>query len=235
MAKELPYFKFNPSKWMLGRISSENFRIQGIFMRACCIYWLEKNNKSSSTFTVNLVDFSKKLGKSHVTLLQNLGYIVSSDECINIPFLDEEFSEALDKHIVNSKNGHRGAIAKHKPGHSQAIARPWHLDTEAEKDTEADIYIQNGTLEENLIQLYSSKNWIDTVCKNESITILEFEKLFQYFKVKVSNTQEHKTVGALKGWFANWLPGNKEKILTGVEIPKDSNGQIDYSKVDYSK
>jgi hypothetical protein len=236
--KELPFFKFNPSRWMLGRISDENFRVQGIFIRACCIYWLLKNNKTSSSFDVNLVEFSKKLGKTHVTLLQNLGYIILSGNHLTIPFLDEEFNEALNSHLVNSKNGKKGAEARLKPGISQAQAPLKHLDIEKEEDTDKEIEgdIPDGTITENLNFLFESQRWKDDVCKNQNLTPDQLTILLAAFKAKVITGSEHRTVGGYKQYFANWLPLNRERFLKAtIEIPKTDTGQIDYTKVNYDK
>jgi hypothetical protein len=37
--KQLPWFKFSPADWMMGRISRQSCEVQVAFLRLCCIYW----------------------------------------------------------------------------------------------------------------------------------------------------------------------------------------------------
>ena len=39
MAKELPYYRFNPDEYLTGDITFESYECQGVFKLACCFYW----------------------------------------------------------------------------------------------------------------------------------------------------------------------------------------------------
>ena len=76
MASELPYFKFYPSEWLLGRISDETLRFQGLFLRACCYFW-HKND-------INYENFCMKVGKKNTELLIKKEYIIKKNDKILI-------------------------------------------------------------------------------------------------------------------------------------------------------
>jgi hypothetical protein len=46
MAKELPYFKFEPSEWITGNITLCSMEAQGLFVNLCAYYWIKDGNIS---------------------------------------------------------------------------------------------------------------------------------------------------------------------------------------------
>lgn len=107
MAKEIPFFKFFPSEWIMGNISYENYSTQGLFITACCHYWHQECNISEASL-------SKILGKRNVKKLKELDYLDVKNEQICIDFLDEQFTELSDLHKVRVSNGRKGGLSKAK-------------------------------------------------------------------------------------------------------------------------
>jgi len=42
MAKELPYFKFEPAEYIAGDIQDCSFEAQGVFINICALYWIKQ-------------------------------------------------------------------------------------------------------------------------------------------------------------------------------------------------
>lgn len=88
MAKELPYFKFEPSKWDNGNIQLCSFEAQGMFINLCCIYW-------SRIGDLPLKLAEQKLFKSnadaYAELMQEEIFAVNEGKIV-INFLDEQLS-----------------------------------------------------------------------------------------------------------------------------------------------
>lgn len=88
MAKELPYFKFEPSKWDNGNIQLCSFEAQGMFINLCCIYW-------SRIGDLPLKLAEQKLFKSnadaYAELMQEEIFAVNDGKIV-INFLDEQLS-----------------------------------------------------------------------------------------------------------------------------------------------
>ena len=100
MSKELPFFKFFPSEWIMGNISHENYSMQGLFLTACCHYWHQECNVNESTL-------SKILSKRDVKKLKVANLIKQEGEQICIDFLDEQYSQLIDLHRVRVSNGRK--------------------------------------------------------------------------------------------------------------------------------
>lgn len=128
MSKELPYFKFNVSEWILGRISDLPDKVQGAFIIAICHYWHKKCD-----YFVN--DFKSKIGKKRFELLQKHNLFEIKNDKIIIPFLNEQFSELSEIHPKRVKSGQAGGIASAK---ARSKAKSKHLDKEEEIDKELD-------------------------------------------------------------------------------------------------
>ncbi len=98
MSKELPYFKFFASEWLLGRISAMPDKIQGAFILAIAHYW-------SKDCDYNPIEFEQKLGKSRYKVLSELNFIEAKNSKVSIPFLDEQFIELSEIHLKRIKGG----------------------------------------------------------------------------------------------------------------------------------
>ena len=120
MAKELPYFKFEPSEWDNGNIQMCSLNTRAIFIDLCCIYWTRVGDLPYA------LAFQKICGGNKEALdeLDNLGIIKVEDELIKIKFLDDqlsEFSETRAKNSANAKkrwSGNASAMRAHQDGNA---------------------------------------------------------------------------------------------------------------------
>jgi len=98
ISKELPYFKFDVSEWLLGDISDESLNMQGAFIRCCALYWAANGD-------LNITKLNRKVHKTTLKSLINGGYIDVDNESVLISFLDEQLSQFSDLQQKRSKAG----------------------------------------------------------------------------------------------------------------------------------
>lgn len=103
MAKELPYFKFEPNAWESGNIQMCSMEAQGLFINLCATYWSRLGELS-----VKLA--KQKQCKGYASALQELieeELIVEDNGFFVIQFLDEQLAD-----FQNTSNKRRDAANK---------------------------------------------------------------------------------------------------------------------------
>jgi len=104
MAKELPYFKFEPNQWENGNIQMLSRDDKGLFIDLCSMYW-------SRLGDVPLKLAIQKLCGGNATALISLcdnKIIAIENDFIRIDFLEEQLSEFDNISKKNSKNAKDG-------------------------------------------------------------------------------------------------------------------------------
>lgn len=104
MAKELPFFKFEPSQWENGNIQLCSYEQQGIFINLCSVYW---QRLGDLPYKLAL----QKICNGNATALDSLseeGIIKVIDGMICIDFLNEQLLEFENLSDQNSKNARSG-------------------------------------------------------------------------------------------------------------------------------
>lgn len=86
MAKELPFFKFEISEWMFGRIQKQPLDTQGAFINLCCKYWHKLGE-------YRVEDAELDFGEEHLSLLLQHKIIGIDQGFIFIKFLDNQLDE----------------------------------------------------------------------------------------------------------------------------------------------
>jgi hypothetical protein len=110
MAKELPYFKFEPNQWENGNIQMLSREDKGLFIDLCSMYW-------SRLGDIPLKLAIQKLCGGNATALNSLcdeKIIEVIDGNIYIKFLSEQLNEFEDTSKQNSKNAKEGWIKRRK-------------------------------------------------------------------------------------------------------------------------
>jgi hypothetical protein len=110
MAKELPYFKFEPNQWDNGNIQMLSREDKGLFIDLCSMYW-------SRLGDIPLKLAIQKLCAGNATALSSLcdeKVIEVIDGNIFIKFLSEQLNEFEDTSKQNSKNAKDGWIKRRK-------------------------------------------------------------------------------------------------------------------------
>ena len=106
MAKELPYFKFEPSEWDNGNIQMCSLNTRAIFIDLCCIYWTRVGDLPYD------LALQKICGGNNEALdeLDNRGIIKLENELISIKFLDDQLSEFSETRAKNSANAKKRCL-----------------------------------------------------------------------------------------------------------------------------
>lgn len=109
MAKELPYFKFEPNQWENGNIQICSREDKGLFLDLCSMYW-------SRLGDVPLKLAIQKLCGGNASAFDSLikeEIFIVEDDMICIDFLNEQLSEFENTSKQNSKNA-KERWAKHR-------------------------------------------------------------------------------------------------------------------------
>jgi hypothetical protein len=104
MAKELPYFKFEPGQWDSGNIQLCSLEARGAFINICSLYW---QRLGDLPYKLAL----QKACNGNAVALQSLcdeGVVKLIDDLICIDFLNEQLSEFEGVSKTNSENARSG-------------------------------------------------------------------------------------------------------------------------------
>jgi len=108
MAKELPYFQFEPAEYLTKDVSFCSLEVQGFFINLCSYYW----QRSCELTTSQLL---KRL--DYPILLKELideDVVSVNDGVISVRFLDAQYEKATTQSKINSINGSKGGRPKKK-------------------------------------------------------------------------------------------------------------------------
>jgi uncharacterized phage protein (TIGR02220 family) len=112
MAKELPYFKFEPAEYLTKNISFCSISAQGLFINICSYYW-QRNCKLTTEQVLKRLNYKEELKE-----LISEGIIDLVEDFIVIKFLDNQLVEVEKTSKQNSTNGAKGGRPK-KPIESE--------------------------------------------------------------------------------------------------------------------
>lgn len=106
MAKELPYFKFEPNQWENGNIQMCTDLAKAHFINICCAYWSRTGSLSEKLALIKCC-----IGNQNTfnELLDN-EIIKTNDGMIVISFLDSQLSEFMDIKKARSESGKKGGM-----------------------------------------------------------------------------------------------------------------------------
>ena len=123
MSKELPYFRFHVQEWQNGKISLEDFHLQGLFISICGHYWIKDCN-----MTLDMLE--KRYGpyRDGIDLLINLNIIKHESDTgkIDILFLNDQFSILSNSRKARQKAGSKGGKQKNKKAEPPPKKEPGH-------------------------------------------------------------------------------------------------------------
>lgn len=213
MSKELPYYNFFPSEWLLGRISYEDYKTQGVFLHICNIYW----HKDCVFSLADLKKQFKKNKKEVEILLKEKFLETTSDEQIRIKWLDNQFENITSTSKINSNNGKKGAEKRwgskkeENTTDSEAIHSP--LQKTRQNDSEA---IQ--TLYEN------NSETITTEWQTDS----HIDKID---KIKEDREREERKKSALASLFSEKHDWKKRQLVSAVKKIHDEAPQLYPQKI----
>lgn len=188
MAKELPYFKFEPNQWENGNIQMLSREDKGLFIDLCSMYW-------SRLGDVPLKLAIQKLCAGNATALNSLceeNIIEIIDENIYIKFLSEQLNEFENISEQNSKNAKEG----------------WEKRRKQKEESERNATALNSQSENDAIREDKSKR-----DKKKKDNIPTFEDFLTYAFEKEPKICEIDLKRKYDSWLVNdWKDGNDKKI-----------------------
>ena len=250
MAKELPYFKFEPNQWDNGNIQMLSREHKGLFIDLCAMYW-------SRLGDVPLKLAIQKLCGGNATALNPLcdeKIIEILDGNIFIKFLSEQLNEFEDISKQNSKNAKYGWEKRHKLKETaklserNATASNSQCESNAireekiREENKRDINLENSimtfwgyTETANFDKLRIVSNFVTTLINTNRIEY--FKQQFENYKnVKKANpTYKHSLNNFLGDQSQRFENGKWDsevwatKLLVDNKITKLPNGIIDHS------
>lgn len=114
MAKELPYFQFEPAEYLTKDISFCSLSAQGLFINICSYYW-QRECKLTTEQLLRRLNHPKELDE-----LIDEKVISVIENVVKVSFLDEQYKNATKKSNTNSINGSKGGRPKKiKPDESE--------------------------------------------------------------------------------------------------------------------
>ena len=172
MAKELPYFQFEPAEYLTKDISFCSLSAQGLFINICCFYWQRQCVLTKDQFLrrFNYLAEFEELIKEGVIDIQR--------ESIIIKFLDTQYLKATEKSSSNSANGSKGGRPK-KQNESEIKAD--------KKQNESEI---KGIREDKIIEYEIKKD--DNKQEREERTHETFKPTVIFTSPEIENQEQRK-------------------------------------------
>jgi len=185
MAKELPYFKFEPNQWENGNIQMCSREDKGLFIDLCSMYWSRLGDLSIKLAI-------QKLCGGNATALNSLydeNIIQVIDGNIYIKFLSEQLNEFEDVSKTNSKNALLGWEKRRKQKHeSERNATASESQCESDAIREEHIKEDKNIYNAELIQYSFNDFWNLYPNKtNKKKAEEKFNKLTKQQKEKIEN------------------------------------------------
>lgn len=215
MAKELPYFQFEPAEYLTGDISFCSLSAQGLFTILCSYYWQRSCKLTKDQFLRrinNPNEFQELLDEGVVKLQGNN---------INIKFLDDQLQKVTNQSKTNSINGSKGGRPKKKNPNKTEIKPKLNPSESETKGIREDKIREDEIKEDDMISsdvLYSLDKLKEYYLQNKKIvkafienkdnkikdeTILE--KRLDEFITNLNEQGRHKeTFKEFSTYFRNW-------------------------------
>lgn len=100
MAKELPYFKFEPSEYLAKDIQDCSLETQGAFINICALYWIRLGKLTYASALRRVCNDNARLMQE----LETSGAIKNKNGKIVINFLDDQLHEFSQISLKNKEN-----------------------------------------------------------------------------------------------------------------------------------
>jgi hypothetical protein len=202
MAKELPYFKFEPNQWENGNIQICSREDKGLFIDLCSMYW---SRLGDLPFKLAV----QKLCAGNATAFDSLmreNIFAVNDGLICIDFLKEQLSEFNDISSQNSKNA-KERWRKRKTGKGLSDRNASASNPQSETDAIRGEEKREEERREDKIKRYKA----------------EFLQTLQPFKEKYPSEM-------LNSFYSYWTEPNKTmtKIKWQLESTWDIAGRLRY-------
>ena len=235
MAKENPWFKFEPAEWMFGRIQRQTPEVKAVFIDLICMYWHKQCNMS-------VEDAELDFGSENIlTLLSNKIIFEDEKDNIIINFLDSQMDGIKETSNKASKAGlasaaKRKAIAEQK---ATTVEQPLNdrttdkiredkiiQDNKKEDNTEGDkppVFMFKKSLLDYGLEKQLVDDWLK-IRKNKKATNTETSLKSFISEIEKAGREKNEVFKIIveSGWSgfkASWLDKDENKDPTGRKQP----------------
>jgi len=167
MAKELPYFQFEPAEYLTGDISFCSISAQGLFTNLCSYYWQRSCELTKDQFLRRL-NYPKELQE-----LIDENVIEIDGNKIIIKFLDVQYKKATSKSETNKANGSKGGRPR-KKNPKETETKPKLNPTESESKGIREEEIKEEEIKEDEMKEEEIKNALTFLQTNASSQLESF-------------------------------------------------------------
>lgn len=178
MAKELPYFQFEPAEYLTGDISFCSLSAQGLFTILCSYYWQRSCKLTKDQFLRRInspKEFQELVDENVIKLEKN---------SIKIKFLDIQLERVENQSKVNKINGSKGGRPRKKnPKETETKPKQNPKETETKGIREDKIREDKIKLDEDV--LYN----VDDL-KNNYLNSKVFEAVLNNKNLKLKNKED---------------------------------------------
>lgn len=220
MAKELPYFKFEPAEYLTKDISFCSLSAQGLFINICSYYW-QRNCKLTKEQLLKRLNHETELNE-----LIREGVIDLNDSNIIIKFLDLQLVDVSKTSKVNSINGAKGGRpkkAKQNPKESQTKPNALISLSETKGIREDKIILDEIKEEEKIITINNKKfiskgltdmQWLEILAIQNRVSLdMVKNKLTTFDDFLISTKKQHSNYKEFASHFNYWLAKNKPETV----------------------
>lgn len=208
--KQLPWFKFSPADWMMGRISRQSCEVQVAFLRLCCIYW---NAECEMT-----VEHAELECDGYFERLVALKMVEVIGDKIGIKFLDIQFNEGRQKREKMSNAGKASAEQRfnerstnvQQTFNGRSIEKSKSREEKSREDIRVDKECKGTYTRENFIDDLLGEHKTDADLRSVTKTWLQkkkviTEKSMQISKAEIQGHNKSEMYAAImaaadKGW-----------------------------------
>jgi len=189
MAKELPYFKFEPAEWMFGRIQKRSDKSIVAFVNIMAKYWHKE-------CVLNLEDAELDFGKEQIDELIKHKILVSDGGFITIKFLHKQFHHISEDKKKTSKQaseaGKKSAEKRSKSfnDRSTTVQRPLsNRSTTDEQDKIREDKIRENTSPRTFFFTHAEPE-LEQIQMKSSMDVTEFEKCIEQWSLSVESDRD---------------------------------------------
>jgi hypothetical protein len=195
MAKELPYFKFEPNQWENGNIQICTHEEKGVYLDLCSMYWSRLGDLPYKLAV-------QKVCGGNATALDSLydeNIIDIQDGAICIHFLNEQLLEFENTSTQNSENARKGWEKRRKDKPNASALNPQsNRNAIREEKIREDKTKEDEIKEKKVIELFNrfwllyDKNVNKDKCfkKFSTLKAEEMETLFIHVPAYVNSTPD---------------------------------------------
>jgi len=207
MAKELPYFKFEPAEYLTKDISFCSLYAQGLFINICSYYW-QRGCSLNKEQLLRRLNYPKELDE----LIQE-GVIDLIENSISIKFLNIQLNDVEKISVTNSNNGKKGGRPP-KINPLESENKPTALNSLKPNESETKGIREDNIKQDpnNLITISfkeKSKNdfeWIKLLSTSNKISEIEVFNFLEDFDIYLKTSKKiHPDLSEYQKHLSNWI------------------------------